>query len=77
MDEKSQIQALERTATGMPMQPGKPAAQTHDYIRHGTSTLFAALGIATGHVMAARKPRHRRQEFRAFLKSVDRVHPEG
>lgn len=67
VDEKSQIQALERTSPGLPMQPRKPAARTHDYIRHGASTLFAVLEIATGHVTAARKPRHRRQEFPAFL----------
>ncbi len=77
VDEKSQIQALERTSRGLPMQPGKPAARTHDYIRHGTSTLFAALEIATGHVTAACKPRHRRQEFLAFLKQVARAYPEG
>jgi hypothetical protein len=53
VDEKSQIQALERTTPSLPMQPRKPAARTHDYIRHGTSTLFAALEIATGHVTAA------------------------
>jgi transposase len=58
------------------MQPGKPAARTHDYIRHGTSTLFAALEIATGHVTAACKPQHRRQEFLAFLKQVDRAYPD-
>ncbi|KLU09364.1 transposase [Kocuria sp. SM24M-10] len=75
VDEKSQIQALERTAPGLPMQPGKPAARTHDYIRHGTSTLFTALEIATGHVTATCKPRHRRQEFLAFLKQVARAYP--
>ncbi|MFF0945881.1 IS630 family transposase [Kocuria sp. CPCC 205300] len=77
VDEKSQIQALERTAPSLPMQPGKPAARTHDYIRHGTSTLFAALEIATGHVTAACKPRRRRQEFLAFLRQVARAYPEG
>jgi transposase len=77
VDEKSQIQALERTAPSLPMQPGKPAGRTHDYVRHGTSTLFAALEIATGHVTAACKPRHRRQEFLAFLKQVARAYPEG
>jgi len=76
VDEKSQIQALERTAPSLPMQPGKPAVRTHDYVRHGTSTLFAALEIATGHVTAACKPRHRRQEFLAFLKQVARAYPE-
>jgi transposase len=77
VDEKSQIQALERTSPSLPMQPGKPAVRTHDYVRHGTSTLFAALDIATGHVTAACKPRHRRQEFLAFLKQVARAYPEG
>ncbi|MFI7494385.1 IS630 family transposase [Kocuria sp. M4R2S49] len=76
VDEKSQIQALERTAPSLPMQPEKPAARTHDYLRHGTSTLFAALEIATGHVTAACKPRHRRQEFLAFLKQVARAYPD-
>ncbi|GGG67133.1 IS630 family transposase [Kocuria dechangensis] len=76
VDEKSQIQALERTSPSLPMQPGKPAARTHDYIRHGTSTLFAALEIATGHVTAACKPRHRRQEFLAFLKQIARTYPD-
>jgi len=75
VDEKSQIQALERTAPSLPMQPGKPAARTHDYLRHGTSTLFAALEIATGRVTAACKPRHRRQEFLAFLKQISRAYP--
>ena len=58
------------------MQPGQPAARTHDYIRHGTSTLVAALEIATGHVTAAGKPRHRRQESLTFLKQVARAYPE-
>lgn len=58
------------------MQPGRPAARTHDYVRHGTSTLFAALEIATGHVTAACKPRHRGQEFLAFLKQVARASPD-
>jgi len=75
VDEKSQIQALERTAPSLPMQPGKPATCTHDYLRHGTSTLFAALEIATGRVTAACKPRHRRQEFLAFLKQISRAYP--
>jgi transposase len=73
---KSQIQALERTAPGLPLQPGRYARATHDYVRHGTSTLFAALDIATGHVTAACKPRHRRQDFLAFLKQVARACPD-
>jgi len=75
VDEKSQIQALDRTQKMLPMQPGFPERRTHDYVRHGTSTLFAALDDATGKVTAATKPRHRRQEFLAFLKQVARAHP--
>jgi transposase len=75
VEEKSQIQALDRTQKMLPMQPGFPERRTHDYVRHGTSTLFAALDIATGRVTAATKPRHRRQEFLAFLKQVARAHP--
>ncbi|MEU4295710.1 IS630 family transposase [Kribbella sp. NPDC026596] len=75
VDEKSQIQALDRTQKMLPMQPGFPERRTHDYVRHGTSTLFAALEIATGTVTAACKPRHRHQEFLAFLKQVARAYP--
>ena len=75
VDEKSQIQALDRTQKMLPMQPGFPERRTHDYVRHGTSTLFAALEVATGRVTAACKPRHRHQEFLAFLKQVARVYP--
>lgn len=77
VDEKSQIQALDRTAPMLPMQPGLPERRTHDYKRHGTSTLFAALEIATGKVTGACKPRHRHQEFLAFLKQVARTYPAG
>ena len=77
VDEKSQIQALDRTAPMLPMRPGLPERRTHDYHRHGTTTLFAALEIATGTVTAATKPRHRHQEFLAFLKQVARAYPEG
>src|SRR5215218_5891490 len=76
VDEKSQIQALDRTAPMLPMQPGLPERRTHDYKRHGISTLFAALEIATGKVTAACKPRHRHQEFLAFLKQVARAYPD-
>jgi transposase len=76
VDEKSQIQALDRTAPMLPMQPGLPARRTHDYKRHGTSTLFAALEIATGKVTGACKPRHRHQEFLTFLKQVARAYPD-
>ena len=76
VDEKSQIQALDRTAPILPMQPRLPERRTHDYVRHGTTTLFAALEIATGQVTAACKPRHRHQEFLAFLKQVARAYPD-
>jgi len=76
VDEKSQIQALDRTAPMLPMRPGLAARRTHDYKRHGTSTLFAALDIATGKVTGACKPRHRHQEFLAFLKQVARAYPD-
>jgi transposase len=77
IDEKSQIQALQRSAPILPLQPGLAERRSHDYIRHGTSTLFAALEVATGKVTAAVKPRHRHQEFLAFLKQVARAYPEG
>jgi transposase len=76
VDEKSQIQALDRTQKMLPMQPGRPERHTHDYVRHGTTTLFAALEIATGQVTGAVKPRHRHQEFLAFLKQVARAYPD-
>ena len=60
----------------LPMQPGLPERRTHDYRRHGTTTLFAALEIATGQVTAACKPRHRHQEFLAFLKQVAKAYPD-
>jgi transposase len=76
VDEKSQIQALDRTQPTLPMQPGLAERRTHDYVRHGTSTLFAALEVATGKVTAACKPRHRHQEFLAFLKQVAGAYPD-
>jgi transposase len=76
VDEKSQIQALDRTAPILPLQPGLAERRSHDYVRHGTSTLFAALEIGTGQVTAACKPRHRHQEFLAFLKQVTRAYPD-
>ena len=76
VDEKSQIQALDRTQKMLPMQPGFPERRTHDYVRHGTTTLFAALEIATGKVTAAVRPRHRHQEFLAFLKQVAKAYPD-
>ena len=77
VDEKSQIQALDRTAPILPMRPGLPERATHDYVRHGTTTLFAALDIATGQVTGACLPRHRHQEFLRFLKQVARAYPEN
>jgi len=76
VDEKSQIQALDRTAPMLPMQPGLPERRTHDYRRHGTTTLFAALEIATGKVTAATRPRHRHREFLRFLKQVAKAYPD-
>jgi transposase len=75
VDEKSQVQALDRTAPTLPMRIGVPERQTHDYIRHGTTTLFAALEIATGRVEQACLPRHRHQEFLRFLKQVAKAYP--
>jgi transposase len=75
VDEKSQIQALDRTAPILPLQPGLAERRSHDYVRHGTSTLFAALEIGTGQVTAVCRPRHRHQEFLAFLRQVARAHP--
>ena len=76
VDEKSQIQALNRTQKTLPMQPGHAEQRTHDYVRHGTTTLFAALEIATGQVTGICKSRHRHQEFLAFLKHVARAYPD-
>ena len=75
VDEKSQIQALDRTAPILPMQPGLPEKATHDYVRHGTTTLFAALEVATGKVTDACYPRHRHTEFLRFLKQVAKAYP--
>ena len=76
VDEKSQIQALDRTAPVLATQPHLIERRSADYVRHGTTTLFAALEIATGHVTGAVKPRHRRQEFLAFLRQVARAYPD-
>jgi len=72
VDEKSQIQALDRTQPILPMRPGLPARMTHDYTRHGTTSLFAALEVATGSVSQRCFRRHTHQEFLAFLKILDR-----
>lgn len=75
VDEKSSIQALDRTQPGLPMKPGRCGTMTHDYKRHGTSTLFAALNVATGEVIGQCKKRHRHQEFLTFLKEVEKQTP--
>jgi putative transposase len=75
VDEKSQIQALERTQPVLPMGLGYVEGVTHDYYRHGTTTLFAALEVGTGQVITQCKPRHRHQEFLAFLRHLDRNVP--
>ena len=75
VDEKSQIQALERTRPLLPMRPGIPARQTHDYERHGTTTLFAALNMLDGTVIGDCMPRHRHQEFIRFLQTIDTKTP--
>jgi transposase len=71
VDEKSQIQALDRTQPQLPLAPGLPAKRTHDYERHGTTTLFAALDIATGHVISQTHRRHRSGEFLQFLRTIE------
>jgi transposase len=75
VDEKSQIQALSRSQPILPMLPGQVERRTHDYKRHGTTSLFAALDIATGSVIGKCWPRHRAIEFRKFLKQIDRAVP--
>lgn len=75
VDEKSQIQALDRTQPGLPMKKGRAGTMTHDYKRHGTTTLFAALNVATGKVIGECLPRHRAKEFMTFLKKIDRETP--
>jgi transposase len=71
VDEKSQTQALDRTQPVLPLRPGIPARQTHDYIRHGTTTLFAALNVLDGKVIGQCLPRHRAREFVRFLRRID------
>lgn len=77
LDEKSQIQALDRTQPGLPLKKGRAGTLTHDYKRHGTTTLFAALDVATGHIHHDCLPRHRRDEFLHFLTQVERTVPKG
>jgi transposase len=77
VDEKSQIQALDRSAPVLPMMPGMPERRTHDYLRHGVTTLFAALDVATGQVIGSIHRRHRASEFKKFLTTLDKQVPAG
>ena len=77
VDEKSQIQALDRTQPGLPMKRGRAGTWTHDYKRHGVTTLFAALEVATGKVIGQCMQRHRHQEWLKFLRTIDRSTPKG
>lgn len=77
VDEKSQIQALDRTAPILPLRPGLPERQTHDYKRHGTTTLFAAFNILNGKVIGSCQARHRSREFVGFLNRLEKELPEG
>jgi transposase len=76
VDEKSQIQALDRTQPGLPLKKGRCGTMTHDYTRHGTTTLFAALSMLDGRVIGDCMPRHRHQEFIRFLKKIDAETPQ-
>jgi transposase len=77
VDEKSQIQALDRTQPSLPIKPGRAGTMTHDYKRNGTTTLFAALSMLDGTVIGQCLPRHRHQEFLKFLRTLDREFPPG
>jgi transposase len=77
IDEKSQIQALDRTQPGLPLKPGRCGTMTHDYKRHGTTTLFAALNVLEGTVIGRCMQRHRHEEFIGFLNTVERKVPAG
>jgi transposase len=77
IDEKSQIQALDRTQPGLPLKPGKCGTMTHDYKRNGTTTLFAALNVLEGKVVGRCLPQHRHQEFIKFLNTIERVVAPG
>ena len=77
IDEKSQIQALDRSQPGLPLKPGRCGTMTHDYKRHGTTTLFAALNVLDGKVIGRCMQRHRHEEFIRFLNAVEREVPEG
>jgi transposase len=75
VDEKSQIQALDRSAPVLPLMPGVPERRTHDYVRHGTTNLYAALDAASGQVISEMTPQHRAEEFRRFLNLIDKTVP--
>jgi transposase len=77
VDEKTQIQAIDRTAPCLPILPTTPARRSHDYVRNGTTSLFAALDVATGQIIASHHSRHRQQEFLKFLKTIDTRTPAG
>jgi DDE superfamily endonuclease len=77
VDEQSQIQALDRTAPTLPILPGTPARRSHDDVRHGTASLFAALDVASGQVISQLQRRHRHQEFLRFLTQLDTSVPSG
>ena len=77
VDSKSQVQALARSQPAFPMMPGMPEKRTHDYARHGTTTLFAALNTADGSVISSLHRKHRAIEFRKFLAKIDAQVPEG
>ena len=77
VDEKTQVQALERSQPVLPMRPGRVERRTHDYYRHGTIALFAALDVATGQIISATKPKHRTKEFVNFLRQIEHEVPAG
>src|SRR6266704_3629021 len=77
VDEQSQIQALDRTAPVLPLMPGSPQRRSHDYTRHGTINLYAALNLASGLVISQMTPQHRTIEFQRFLDRVDQAVPAG
>jgi len=76
VDEKSQVQALDRTQPGLPMKKGRSATMTHDYKRNGTTTLFAALNVLNGHVIGQCQQRHTHAEWLKFLRKIDRETPK-
>lgn len=76
VDEKTQVQALDRTAPVLPLMPGVPERRTHDYVRNGTTNLYAALDVASGNVIVDMVPRHRAEEFRRFLNLIDKTVPD-